>query len=44
MELDFRKNPIILSSMADSMADGIFTVDAKGIIVVWSVGAARITG
>ena len=26
------------------MADGVFTVDAKGRIVAWSTGAARITG
>jgi PAS domain S-box-containing protein len=44
MELDFRKNPNILSAMVDAMADGVFTVDAKGLIVAWSVGAARITG
>jgi len=44
MELDFRKNPHLLSTMIDAMADGVFTVDAKGSIVAWSVGAARITG
>lgn len=44
MELDFRKNPAILSNMLDVMADGVFTVDAKGHIVAWSAGAARITG
>jgi two-component system, NtrC family, response regulator HydG len=44
MELDFRKNPAILSNMVDVMADGVFTVDAKGHIVAWSAGAARITG
>jgi len=44
MELDFRKNPGILSDMVDVMADGVFTVDAKGRIVAWSTGAARITG
>ncbi len=44
MELDFRKNPSILSNMVDAMADGVFTVDAKGHIVAWSAGAARITG
>ncbi len=44
MELDFRKNPGILSNMLDVMADGVFTVDAKGHIVAWSAGAARITG
>lgn len=41
MELDFRKNPAILSNMLDVMADGVFTVDAKGHIVAWSTGAAR---
>lgn len=44
MELDFRKNPHLLSTMIDAIADGVFTVDAKGTIVAWSVGAARITG
>ena len=44
MELDFRKNPAILSNMLDVMADGVFTVNAKGHIVAWSTGAARITG
>ena len=44
MELDFRKNPTILSNMVDVMADGVFTVDANGNIVAWSVGATRITG
>ncbi|WP_447969753.1 sigma-54 interaction domain-containing protein [Nitrospira sp. M1] len=44
MELDFRKNPGILSNMVDVMADGVFTVDAQGHIVAWSAGAARITG
>jgi two-component system, NtrC family, response regulator HydG len=44
MELDFRKNPNLLSTMIDAMADGVFTVDAKGAIVAWSVGASRITG
>ena len=44
MELDFRKNPGILSNMVDVMADGVFTVDPNGNIVAWSSGAARITG
>lgn len=44
MELDFRKDPAILQSMADAMADGLFTVDAQGRFVAWSAGAERITG
>jgi len=44
MELDFRKNPDLLNTMIDAMADGVFTVDATGTIVAWSAGAARITG
>lgn len=44
MELDFRKNPSILSTMVDSMADGVFTVDTQGNFVAWSAGAERITG
>ena len=44
MELNFRKNPHLFTQMIDAIADGVFTVDAKGRIVAWSVGAARITG
>ncbi|RMH35895.1 MAG: PAS domain S-box protein [Nitrospirae bacterium] len=44
MDLDFRRNPSILSHMIDALGDGVFTVDAQGNIVAWSAGAARITG
>ncbi|RME47554.1 MAG: PAS domain S-box protein [Deltaproteobacteria bacterium] len=44
MELDFRKDPTILSKIVDAMADGVFTVDAHGNFVAWSEGAERITG
>jgi len=44
MELDFRKDPEVLSRIVDEMADGVFTVDAKGKFVAWSQGAERITG
>jgi PAS domain S-box-containing protein len=44
MELDFRKDPAVLSRIVDEMADGVFTVDAKGRFVAWSKGAERITG
>ncbi|QDU40196.1 Transcriptional regulatory protein ZraR [Maioricimonas rarisocia] len=44
MELDFRKDPTILSTVVDTMADGVFTVDAQGRFVAWSAGAERITG
>jgi hypothetical protein len=30
MELDFRKDPQSLGMMIDTMADGVFTVDAQG--------------
>ena len=30
--------------MVDAMGDGVFTVNARGHIVAWSTGAARITG
>lgn len=30
--------------MVDAMGDGVFTVNAQGLIVAWSAGAARITG
>lgn len=44
MELDFRKNPHLVGTLLDALADGIFTIDAKGTIVAWSAGATRITG
>ncbi|MBI2875883.1 MAG: sigma 54-interacting transcriptional regulator [Candidatus Tectomicrobia bacterium] len=44
IELDFRKDPAILSLVVDTMAVGVFTVDAKGSFVAWSEGAERITG
>ena len=44
MELDFQKDPTILSTIVDAMADGLFTVDAEGRFVAWNQGAARITG
>ncbi len=44
MDLDFRKDPSVLTAMVDSMADGVFTVDARGNFVAWSKGAERITG
>ena len=40
MELDFRKNPGILSNMVDVMADGVFTVDVNGNIS-WHGAVAR---
>ncbi|MCC7015462.1 MAG: sigma 54-interacting transcriptional regulator [Planctomycetes bacterium] len=44
MELDFRKNPALLSQVIDAMADGVFTVDLAGQFASWSAGAERITG
>ncbi len=44
MELDFQKDPGILSTIVDAMADGLFTVNAQGHFVGWNQGAARITG
>ncbi|MFG0334626.1 MAG: PAS domain S-box protein [Maioricimonas sp. JB049] len=44
MELDFRRDPTILSTVVDTMADGVFTVDTQGRFVAWSAGAERITG
>lgn len=44
MELDFRKDPAVLSRIVDEMADGVFTVDVGGRFVAWSKGAERITG
>ena len=44
MDLDFRKDPSVLATVIDAMADGVFTVDRDGRIVAWSAGAERITG
>ncbi len=44
MELDFRKNPMVLTDIVDAMAPGVFTVDREGRFVAWSNGAQRITG
>lgn len=44
MELDFRKDPSILTNIVDAMAPGVFTVDRAGKFVAWSAGAERITG
>ena len=44
MELDFRKDPTILSTVVDAMAVAVFTVDVQGNFVAWSEGAERITG
>jgi len=44
MELDFRKDPSILTNIVDAMAPGVFTVNAKGQFAAWSEGAQRITG
>ncbi len=44
MELDFQKDPTVLGTVMDSMAAGLFTVDAHGTFVAWSDGAERITG
>jgi PAS domain S-box-containing protein len=44
MELDFRKDPTILSTVVDAMSVAVFTVDAQGNFVAWSEGAERITG
>ncbi len=44
MELDFHKDPAVLSLIVDAMADGLFTVDAAGRFVSWNHGAEEITG
>lgn len=44
MELDFRRDPSLLSMVVDAMADGVYTLDNNGIFVAWSAGAERITG
>ncbi|MCA8987516.1 MAG: sigma 54-interacting transcriptional regulator [Planctomycetaceae bacterium] len=44
LDLDFHRNPAILTHVIDAMADGLFTVDAQGTFIAWSEGAERITG
>ncbi|GAB4141023.1 MAG: hypothetical protein Tsb009_10630 [Planctomycetaceae bacterium] len=44
MELDFHKDPSILGYLVDTMADGLFTVDAQGRFLAWNKGAEQITG
>jgi PAS domain S-box-containing protein len=44
MDMDFRKDPSLLSSIVDVVPHGVFTVDQNGIIVGWSAGAEQITG
>lgn len=44
MELDFHKDPQILSTVIDALEAGVFTVDAQGHFVAWSEGVERITG
>ena len=44
MELDFRKDPSVLTKVVDAMCDGVFTVDTNARFVAWSHGAERITG
>jgi two-component system, NtrC family, response regulator HydG len=43
LELDFRKDPTVLSAIVDTLRDGVFTVDARGHFMAWSSGAERIT-
>jgi len=33
MELNFRENPHLFSNMIDAIADGVFSVDAKGTLL-----------
>ena len=35
VELDFHKDPSILSDIVDAMAVGVFTVDSEGRFVTW---------
>ncbi|MGE0757941.1 MAG: sigma-54 interaction domain-containing protein [Pirellulaceae bacterium] len=44
MDLDFRRDPAVLSVIVDAMGAGVFTVDAQARFVAWSDGAERITG
>ena len=43
-DMDFRRDPSILSQVVDVIPHGVFTVDQNGIIVGWSAGAEQITG
>ncbi len=44
MDLDFRRDPKLLTDIVDQMPAGVFTVDATGHFVAWNAGAERITG
>lgn len=44
IDLDFRRNPCILSALVDTIKTGVFSVDDKGIFVAWSAGAEKLTG
>ena len=44
MDLDFSRNPEILSAVSGELGLGVFTVDTSGRFVGWGKGAERITG
>jgi PAS domain S-box-containing protein len=44
LQLDFHRDPGVLSLVIDGMADGVFTVNNQGVIQGWNAGAERITG
>jgi len=44
LELDFDKDPAVLSAVGAELGLGVFTVDERGRFVSWSAGAQKITG
>jgi len=44
LELDIVRSPELLAMLGDELGQGVFSLDARGIIVSWSPGAERLTG
>ena len=44
LPLDFEKSPELLSTVANELGLGVFSVDSEGRFVAWSRGAEQITG
>ena len=44
MELDFQKDPSVLSRLVDDLALGFFSINASGYFMAWSKGAEQTTG
>jgi len=44
VELDFERDPQVLALIGGALGQGVFTVDADGLVVAWSAGAEHLTG